>query len=401
MNVKGIWPFQSARGWMKRHWKAFVALALLVAVGLGAYWYQTRQSAGLASGAGDSRPADTSPPKPTSTGFAMPVEATRVAVRPARRSTTAVGTFRSFESVIIRPEVSGRVTELSFKEGEKVKAGTVLVQLDDTLERATLSQAKSQLDLAKSNFERAQTLLSRNAGTVKALDEARAQLQTSRAALDLAQARLDKMTLKAPFDGTLGLRKISVGAYLAPGAEIVNLEQTDPLKIDFRVPEIFLPAIKVGARIAVRADAFPGRSFEGEIYAIDPLVDEAGRSIVMRARIANPDDVLRPGLFARIDVALDVRPDAIFVPEQSIVPVGDDAYVFKVVDGKAALAKVGLGMRRTGQVEVLSGLQDGDTVVTAGLLRIKDGAAVTVVPSETRTDIAPRTGATPSPGKTD
>lgn len=387
---------------MTKHWKAFVALALLVLVGVGAYWYQTRDSSGLSSAAGDQRPADTSPPKPTTTGFAMPVEATKVTVRPARRSTTAVGTFRSFESVIVRPEVSGRIVEFAFKEGEKVKAGAVLVRLDDTLERATLSQAKSQLDLAKSNFERAQTLLARNAGTVKALDEARAQLQTSQAALDLAQARLDKMTLTAPFDGTLGLRKVSVGAYLAPGAEIVNLEQTDPLKIDFRVPEIFLPAIKVGAKIAVRADAFPGRAFEGEIYAIDPLVDEAGRSIVMRARIANPEDVLRPGLFARIDLALDVRPEAIFVPEQAIVPVGDDAYVFKVIDEKAVLSKVELGMRRTGQVEVLGGLKDGDTVVTGGLLKIKDGSAVTVVPSETRTDIAPRTGGepgAPSPGQ--
>ncbi len=381
---------------MTKHWKAFVALALLIVVGVGAYWYQTRDSSGLGSSStADQRPVDTSPPKPTTTGFAMPVEATKVTVRPARRSTTAVGTFRSFESVIVRPEVSGRIVEFAFKEGEKVKAGAVLVRLDDTLERATLSQAKSQLELAKSNFERAQTLLARNAGTVKALDEARAQLQTSQAALDLAQARLDKMTLTAPFDGTLGLRKVSVGAYLAPGAEIVNLEQTDPLKIDFRVPEIFLPAIKVGARVAVRADAFPGRAFEGEIYAIDPLVDEAGRSIVMRARIANPEDVLRPGLFARIDLALDVRPEAIFVPEQAIVPVGDDAYVFKVIDEKAVLSKVELGMRRTGQVEVLGGLKDGDMVVTGGLLKIKDGSAVTVVPSETRTDIAPRTGGQP------
>jgi membrane fusion protein (multidrug efflux system) len=380
---------------MNKHWKAVLALVLLAVVGLGAYWYQTYGLPGVGSKP-SSLAADTSPSKPTTTGFAMPVEATKVAVQPARRSTIAVGTFRSFESVIIKPEVSGRITEFNFKEGEKVKAGTVLVRLDDTLERATLAQAKAQLDLAKSNFDRAQTLLARNAGTAKALAEARSQLQTSQSSVDLAQARLEKMSLVAPFDGRLGLRKVSIGAYLAPGSEIVNLEQIDPLKIDFRVPEIFLPAIKVGAKIAVRADAFPGRTFEGEIYAIDPLVDEAGRSIVMRARIANPDDVLRPGLFARIDVALDVRPDAMFVPEQAIVPVGDDAYVFKVIDDKAVLAKVQLGMRRTGQVEVLDGLKDGDLVVTGGLLKIKDGSSVTVVPSETRTDIAPRTGAAPA-----
>ncbi len=315
-------------------------------------------------------------------------------MQPARRSTTAVGTFRSFESVIIRPEIAGRIVGFDFKEGEKVTVGQVLVRLDDTLEKANLAQAKSQLDLAKSNFDRAQILVARNVGTAKALDEARAQLQSSQAAVDQAQARLEKMTLVAPFAGTIGLRKVSIGDYLAPGSDIVNLEQTDPLKIDFRVPEVFLPAVKVGAKIAVQADAFPGRTFEGEIYAINPLVDEAGRSVVVRARIANTDGVLRPGLFARIDVGLDVRDHAIFVPEQSIVPVGADTFVFRVIDNKAALTKVKLGMRRTGQVEVLEGLSDGDTVAIGGLLKIRDGAAVSVVPGVTQINIAPRTGGT-------
>ncbi|MEO8558519.1 MAG: efflux RND transporter periplasmic adaptor subunit [Rhodospirillales bacterium] len=380
---------------MNKHWKALVALGLLAVVAGGFYWYENGGANSLgkpvASGGGNAKPVA----PPAGSSAAVPVEVAKVKIEAAKRTTNAVGTFRSFESIVVRPEIAGRIVSFNFKEGQKVTAGQVLVQLDDTLEKANLAQAKSQLDLAKSNFDRAQTLVARNVGTGKALDEARAQLQSSTAAVDLAQARLEKMTLVAPFAGTIGLRKVSIGDYLAPGAEIVNLEQIDPLKIDFRVPEIFLPVVKIGAQISVQADAFPGRFFTGEIYAINPLVDEAGRSVVLRARIANPDDVLRPGLFARIDVTLAVRERSIFIPEQSIVPVGKETFVYKVVDAKAVLTKVTLGLRRTAQVEVVEGLNEGDTVVTGGLLKIRDGSDVAVVPGVTSTDIAPRTGAQP------
>jgi membrane fusion protein (multidrug efflux system) len=403
---------------MSKHWKAFLALALLAVVAGAGYWYQARDTNALTkttlsgqSGLGQPGNADKSGGPASgqrasglagASADAVPVEVAKVVIEPARRNTTAVGTFRSFESVILRPEVAGRIVSFDFKEGQKVEAGQVLVRLDDALEQASLAQAKSQLDLAKSNFDRAQTLVARNVGTAKALDEARAQLQTSQAAVDTAQARLEKMTLVAPFAGTIGLRKVSIGDYLAPGSDIVNLEQTDPLKIDFRVPEIFLPAIKIGARVDVKADAYPGRTFTGEIYAINPLVDEAGRSIVIRARIANLDDALRPGLFARIDVTLAVRDRAIFIAEQAIVPVGNDSYVYRVADGKALLTKVKLGLRRIGQVEVLEGLNEGDSVVIGGLLKIRDGSPVAVVPSVTQTNITPRAGAQPPgpPAKT-
>jgi membrane fusion protein (multidrug efflux system) len=394
---------------MSKHWKAFLALVLLAVVAGGVYWYQTRDNnplpkttlAGQPPVSGQPVSSGNAAPKPSglaaASGDAVPVEVAKVTIEPARRTTTAVGTFRSFESVIIRPEVAGRIIGFEFKEGEKATAGQVLVRLDDTVEKATLAQAKSQLDLAKANFDRANTLLARNVGTAKALDEAKAQLLSSQSAVELAQARLEKMTLTAPFAGTLGLRKVSIGDYLAPRSDIVNLEQTDPLKIDFRVPEIFLPAIKIGAQVNVKADAYPGRNFTGEIYAINPLVDEAGRSIVVRARIANADETLRPGLFARIDVTLAVRERSMFIAEQSIVPVGSDSFVYRVADGKAVLTKVTLGLRRIGQVEVLEGLNDGDEVVIGGLLKIRDGSSVAVVPSVTTTNIMPRIGAAPPP----
>jgi membrane fusion protein (multidrug efflux system) len=365
----------------------YAALVLLIAVGAGAWWYSNGgamsppKPAGQAAGTAP-RPASSRPP---GGGFAVPVEAIKVTVETAQRQTLAIGTFRSFESVIIRPEVTGRVSDLSFQEGEKVKRGQVMVRLDDSVERATLAQAEARLALAKSNFARAQTLVARDAGTIKALDEARAGLLSAEADITLAKARLEKMSIAAPFDGVAGLRKVSVGDYLSPGAEVVNLEQIDPLKIDFRVPEIFLPTVKDGATIAVTGDAFPGRNFAGRIYAINPLIDQAGRSIVVRARIDNTDNVLRPGLFARVTLTLAERENAIFVPEQSIIPIGDKTFVYRVIEGKIA------------RVEVLEGLSPGDLVVTAGQLKVTNGRSVTVVPAPGDTPITPRTGAETAP----
>lgn len=383
---------------MKR-FTAFLALGMLAAVAAGAWWYSQGASdpfgrpAGQAQGAAPAAPPPRPAGGPPGGGFAMPVEALKVVVDTAKRETLAIGTFRSFESVEIRPEVTGRIAALSFREGEKVKAGQVMVRLDDSVEKATLAQAEARLALAKSNFERAQTLVARNAGTVKALDEARASLLSADADITLAKARLDKMSIAAPFDGIAGLRKVSVGDYLSPGADIVNLEQIDPLKIDFRVPEVFLPAVRDGARIAVSIDAFPGRSFEGRIYAIDPLIDPAGRSIVVRARIDNPGDVLRPGLFARVTLTLAIRENAIFVPEQSIVPIGEKSFVYRVIDNKIVTTPVTLGLRRDATVEVVEGLSPGDMVVTAGHLKVREGATVSVMPTPGQTPIAPRTGA--------
>lgn len=378
----------------------YVALVLLAAVGAGAWWY-SNGGAMMPSKPAAPRQGAAAPAKPGGApaggGFAVPVEAIKVTVETAQRETLAIGTFRSYESVIIRPEVTGRVAELPFREGEKVARGQVMVRLDDSVEKATLAQAEARLNLAKSNFNRAQTLVARDVGTVKALDEARAGLLSAEADITLAKARLEKMNIAAPFDGIAGLRKVSIGTYLSPGTDIVNLEQIDPLKIDFRVPENFLPSVKDGATIAVTVDAFPGRNFAGRIYAIDPLIDQAGRSIVVRARIDNRDDVLRPGLFARVTLTLAVRENAIFVPEQSIIPIGDKAFVYRVVDGKIANTPVKLGLRRNARVEVLEGLSPGDLVVTAGQLKVQDGRAVTVVPAPSGTPITPRTGGETAP----
>ncbi len=310
-------------------------------------------------------------------GFAVPVEAAPVRVGLRRREAEAIGTLRSWESVVVKPEVTGRIAKINFEEGTLVKQGQVLVELDAAEAEAEVLRAKAALDLAKETYQRALTLRQGGAGSVATLDRAQADLATAEATLKLADARLAKTRLVAPFDGVIGLRKVSVGALLVPGQEIVNLEQINPLKVDFKVPEMLLAAVKVGQTIRLRLDAMDGRAVDGTVYAIDPLLETGGRAIVLRARIPNADGLLRPGLFARVVLTIDEKNDAIFVPEQSVLPGSDGSKsVFKAVDGKAAMTRVELGERIKGEVEIVSGLKPGDVVVTAGLPKLRPGVSI-------------------------
>ncbi len=352
-----------------------MAVVLLVAAGIaGAYWQLVVKPAAETAGA----PGGRGGPPP---GFALPVEAVPVKLGKVERQVAAIGSLRSSETVIVRPEVAGRVAKILFQEGNKTKAGQVLLELDSAIEKAELIQARANLELSKANFERADELAKRGSGTARALDEARAKLKVDEASLALKQAMLDKYNLSAPFDGVLGLRQVSVGDFVSPGTAIVNLESIDPIKVDFRVPEAFLTAVKTGQQIAIAVDAMPDRTFNGQISAIDPQVDPAGRSVVIRAKIPNPDDMLKPGLFARVTLTLGRTEESILVPEQAVVPVGTQHFVYRVVEGKVAVTKVKLGQRRAGEVEIVEGLSRGDTVITAGHLKVRDGQPVQVMPS--------------------
>lgn len=310
---------------------------------------------------------------------AVPVEAARVEVLPLTESVTAVGSLKSNESVVIRPEIAGRVVEISFEEGQPVDRGRLLLRLDDSVYRAELAEAEARLRLAERNYRRTEELHEQQVATARARDEAISNLEVARASVAVAQAKLDKARIHAPFAGIAGLRQVSVGDYISAGQDVVNLEDIDPIKVDFRVAERFLPAVRRGQTIEIRVDAFPGHTFRGEVYAIDPHLDVAGRSIVIRARVANPDRALRPGLFARVTLILETKPKALTVPEQAIVPRGEDQFVFTVVDGKARRTKVTTGMRRGGRVEIVKGLAGNDMVVTAGQMKIRDGAPVKII----------------------
>ena len=201
----------------------------------------------------------------------------------------------------------------------------------------------------------------------------------AQANLSLAQARLEKATITAPFSGVVGLRAVSSGAYVTPGTRIVDLAKIDPIKVDFRVPELVLSSLRPGQRIHVIVDALPDRTFEGEIYVIDPIVDENGRAVRLRARIPNPERVLKPGLFARVRIVVDRRENSVLVPESAVFAEGNQRLVYRVVDGRAVQTEVELGHRRPGQVEVVSGVAPGDAVVTAGHQQIRDGTRIEVV----------------------
>ncbi|WP_207486099.1 efflux RND transporter periplasmic adaptor subunit [Arenibaculum pallidiluteum] len=323
-------------------------------------------------------------PKPSAGPTAIAVEVARVQVSTVLDEIGAVGTLQADESVVIAPEIDGRVAAILLEEGAKVEAGQVLVRLDDAILRAELAQAQSNLTLAQANYDRANTLFQQRTGTQRARDEAVAALQSARASFELARTRLDKTTIRAPFSGVLGFRSVGPGHYLSQGEQLVMLQSLDPLKVDFRVPETRLSEIRTGQPVKVTVDALPGREFTGEIYATDPQVDVNGRAIRLRAKIPNGKGELRPGLFARVTVVSERRENSLLVPEGALVPQGAERYVYRVVDGKAAMVKVRIGQRQAGQVEVLEGLRPDDVVVTAGQQRLRNGVAVEIVNPDAR-----------------
>jgi membrane fusion protein (multidrug efflux system) len=347
-----------------------LVVASLVGVGALSYWAGTRNAPAKAAAA-PAAPAKAAPQ-------GVVVEATRVAMVKLPQALTAVGSLRSDETVILRPEVAGRISEILFKEGERVSKGDVLVRLDDSVQRADLDKARANLTLAKTKYERAVDLRRKGFLSSQAEEESENNLKVARADAELMQARLSKTALLAPFSGTIGLRQVSVGDYVKEGQDLVNLESLDPLKVDFRVPEVAMSQVKDGQALQVTLDALPDKVYDGRVYAINPLLDANGRALVIRAQVHNKDGSLRPGMFARVRLFTSGVQDTLVVPEESLFPVGDDKYVYKVVDGKAMRQKIEIGARREGRVEVVNGLTAEDVVVTAGVIKLREGVAVRV-----------------------
>lgn len=324
-------------------------------------------------------PAAAATPAPAAARPPAVVEAIAVTIGRVTEQVQAVGTVQSNESVTIRPEISGRIARLMLEEGTQVAAGQPLIQLDDRILRAEFSQADASLKLAEKNFERANTLAAQGTATARSRDEAIATLQLARASAELAKARLDKSVIMAPFAGIVGFKTRSTGDYVTPSDALVNIESVDPVKLDFRVPETNLAAVKVGQKVTVIVDALPNRPFAGEIYAINPQIDVNGRALQIRARIPNPDLILRPGLFARVTLQTAARDNAIMVPEAAIVAQGGERYVYRVENNRAFRTKVEIGQRQRGVAEIRTGLKPDAVVVTAGQAKLREGAAVETV----------------------
>ncbi len=310
------------------------------------------------------------------TGTGAPVELGKPEKLNWPKTVTAVGSLRSDESVIVRAEQSGRIVALNFKEGQPVRMGQMLVQLDDSVARAELEQSKANQKLAKAKFDRAVELKERNFISGQAKDEAENAMRVADATVSLSEAKLTKLFIKAPFAGTAGLRTASLGDYVKDGQDIVNLEKTDPIKVDFKIPEVFQSKVRVGQLLAVTLDALPGQPFSGNVYAVNPQLDTAGRALVLRAQMANKGGLLKPGMFARVRLTLSDTGDAVVVPEQAVAMQGEDQIMYRVVDGRALRTKVEVGQRRDGKAEIVDGIGASDTIVIAGWQRLRDGAPV-------------------------
>lgn len=306
--------------------------------------------------------------------FAVAVYTSVPRAEKATRVIDAVGTLRADQFIHVAPEVAGRIADIPAREGEGVKKGDVLVILDKDIATADQAGAEATLASARSTYERARSLAARSFGTQQAKDDALAALKRAEAQLASAQARSGKTVLTAPFDGVLGLREESVGAYVNAGTSIITLSSIDPMMVDFRVPELQSAAIRTGQTAQVTVDALPGRLFEAMVVAVDPQLDDAGRSLGVRARIVNEDGALRAGMFAHVALHYGEPVDVLVVPERAVYLKGNELFVYRAARGVAEEVKITLGERRVGEVEISSGITATDDVVTDGQIKLRPGA---------------------------
>jgi membrane fusion protein (multidrug efflux system) len=371
--------------------KPLFALVAVTGIGLavaGAWWLQNSGRAGAAPAQVSGAP--TGARAPGNGPASVPgVEAARVVTARLQDDAQAVGTLRSRQSVVLKPEVSGRVARIAFADGAAVRKGQLLFQLDDTLQRAELSQAQAQLSIARANLNRNRELLAANFVAQRVVEESEANLQVAQAQVALAEARLQRMRIVAPFNGVVGLRNTELGAYVKDGDALVNLEDTSALTVDFSLPERYQVRLAAGQAVQVQLDALPGQVFEARVVAVDPLLDANGRAIAVRAEMpASGNSPLRPGMFARVLTVFSVNDAALMVPEEAIVPQAGSQFVFRIEeegegDARKLVSRrtqVELGVRRGAEVQVVKGLAPNDRVVVAGQQRLqRDGMAVRVV----------------------
>lgn len=363
----------------KKQYAVMALVGVVVASG-AAWWYQNKPaSADGVKTAAPAAPAAGPAKAPT-------VEVAKVQTMRLVDETQAVGSLRSRQGVMMRPEVGGRVKQIFFNDGQRVRKSQVMVQFEDQLQVAQLAQAKAELSIAEANHKRNQELVTQNFISKRSLDESGAALEVARAKLSLADATLQRLKVLAPFDGITGLRQINVGDYLKDGADMVNIEDIDAVLLDFRLPERFQAKIRAGQKAQLTVDALPGRPFTAIVQAVDPLIEANGRSVGVRGCIDNRQQQLRPGMFARVNAVFGARENALVIPEEAIIPQGGRTFVVKVVPGDkpdtlvSERVAVKTGLRQPGKVEILEGLSADDTVVTAGHQRLqKDGTPVRVV----------------------
>ncbi|MEX2122493.1 MAG: efflux RND transporter periplasmic adaptor subunit [Woeseia sp.] len=290
----------------------------------------------------------------------------------------ALGTARANESIEIRPRISSIVTRVAFTEGQLVRQGDLLIELENSEVRAGLAVAEAALSESRSTYNRSESLASTQAISASSLEQLRAAMQVNEAQVAAARARLANTVIHAPFTGRVGLRRVSPGGFVDNSTVITTLDDTDIIKLDFSIPEAFLTVVADGMNIVAGSLVYPARSFAGTVESVDTRLDPVARSVQVRAVLANPDGALKPGMFLTVDLQRD-RGEVLVAPEEAIVPERDEQYVFQVVDGRAVKRQVTLGRRVPGLVEITGGISAGDLLITEGTHKVRDGSEVEVV----------------------
>lgn len=300
-------------------------------------------------------------------------------VRPQRltNAITVSGTVLPNEAIAVRSEIAGKIRQIAFHEGQAVSKGQLLVKIDDTELQAQLRKVEYQKSLAEKKEYRQRLLLQKEAISEQEYDIVRTELQTLEAEIALLKAQIAKTEIRAPFDGVIGLRNVSIGSYITPSDVLTTLQDIDTMKVEFAIPEKYHRMVKPGNLVYFTVEGLE-KEFKATIYAIDPHIDPESRSLQIRARLPNPSGTLLPGAFAQVRVILENIPSAIMVPSEAIVPTAEGMTVYLYRSGKAVAQPITIGIRTDRAVQILSGIQPGDTVITTGLLQIRSGSDVTI-----------------------
>lgn len=327
---------------------------------------------------------------------ALQVETLRITPRPFEEKLTATGSLQADEEVMLRPEMSGIVGEIAFEEGESLEAGRVLVRLRAQDLVARVERAEAQLQLAQREGERQQNLGQRQAISRSELDQAKSSVETARADFELAKAELAKTEVRAPFNGVIGLRAVSVGGYVTPTTDIASFRKLDPLKLELNVPERYARYVRTGMGVEFSVAGTDER-FSGTVYAVEPGIDPVTRTLRLRAHVPNPERRLTPGAFVEAQLVLDRIEEAIVVPSLAVVPGLKEETVFVVNDGTAESRKVTTGIRTADAVLIEEGLQPGAEVIISSILQLRPGARVVPADRETKDPAAAQPPASPAP----
>lgn len=312
-------------------------------------------------------------------GSPLQVEASILRPRPFDNTIVLTGSIQANESLELKSESSGKITSINFKEGNSVQRGTLLVQINDEEIRAQIEKQRYMQKLNKDNEYRQRQLFNKDAISQEEYDNALNRLNTTISDIKLLEAQLQKTRVYAPFDGIIGLRYVSTGAYVTPSTVIATLYNNSPAKIEFAVPSRYSSLMTPGKQIRFTIENDTSRVFHGEVYAIEPHINEATRTLTLRAQADNSKGLLIPGQFVKVDLILDSNPKALLIPTQAVVPGQGGQKVFVARGGKAREITIQTGTRTNLAIEVVSGLTAGDTVITTGILQLRNELPIQIV----------------------